>query len=152
MSTTNTKLRNYSTKVPADRTIAAIEKQLTNVGVRHISKFFREGGSCEGLMFQLEAKPGQMVTLRLQARTEGVYKRFLSGVRGSLTPLRQRGLREQAQRTAWRTLAELVQIHLDMMDLGQADLLESFLSQSYNQATGATLYEAVVASELQLLN
>ena len=152
MSLINTKLRNYSTKVPADRTIAAIEKQLTKVGVRRIEKFFAEGGNCEGLMFQMEATPGQLVTLKLPARTEAIYKRFRAGVRGEISPIRQRGLREQAHRTAWRTLAELVQIHLDMMDLGQSTLLESFLSQTYNQATGATLYEAVVASELKLLN
>jgi hypothetical protein len=148
--TSTSKLRNYTSKVPAVKSIATLEKRLISAGARVVTKFIGRSETCEGLLFQLPLN-NNPVTFRLPARVDAVYQRLVKGVRGPLNAARRQGLRAQAERTAWKTLDELVQLHLDMIELGQTDLLESFLSHSYNQQTGTTLYEQVVAGELKLL-
>jgi hypothetical protein len=148
MSKTN--LRNYTSVVPAAKSQASIEQLLVQAGATTISKFYDESQRCEGFFFQLKVGP-HLLVFKLPANAELVFQLFVR--RAVRLDARKRAqLRAQAERTAWRTLFEWVQMQLDMIALKQVDILQVLLPYQYDQATSSTLYERVVKSNLNLLN
>ena len=142
--------RNYTSTVPAAKSQAAIEKLLVEAGAVGVSKFFNEAKQCNGFLFQLPVGP-QLLTFKLPVRTELLYQRFIRTVR--LPDARKRkAVRDQAERTAWKTLHEWVHIQVDMILTGQMKPLEIMLAQQYDEKTGTTFFERVEGSDLKLLN
>lgn len=142
------KLRNYTSEVPPAKSQAAIEQLLVAAGAATISKFYLEG-RCSGFFFQLPVGP-QLLAFKLPANAEAVYQQALRAAR-SLDARKRTLLRAQAERTAWKTLYEWVQIQLDMVALRQLDVLQVLLPYQYDEASEKTLYERVASADFQLL-
>ncbi len=145
------KLRNYTSVVPAVKSQAAIEQLLVQAGATTTSKFFNEATKqCEGFFFQI--KLGDVpLAFKLPVNTDLVYQQFVATTR-NLDARKRAQLRAQAERTAWRTLHEWAQIQLDMIALSQVELLQVLMPYQYDQERQQTFFERVMNSDLKLLH
>jgi hypothetical protein len=141
-------LKNYTSVVPAMNSAADIEKLLVEAGATSISKWYEEK-QLKGFLFQMPLN-GQMLVFRLPANEELVVALMLKQARNPDAKKRL-SIRAQAQRTAWRTLHEWVQIQVAMIQLKQLEPLQVFLPYNYDQATGATFYDQVRGGSVKLL-
>jgi hypothetical protein len=141
-------LKNYTSTVPAMNSAAAIEKLLVEAGATSISKWYEEK-QLKGFLFQMPLN-GHMLVFRLPANEELVYKLMLSK-HSTPNATKRLTIRAQAQRTAWRTLHEWVQIQVAMIQLEQLEPLQVFLPYNYDQNTGRTFYDQVRGGSVKLL-
>jgi hypothetical protein len=126
--------QNYTTKIPAVKTIAEIQVMLSKRKVRAISTDYDDSGNPVALTFtaSLDDNP---ISFRLTARYQGILK-LLKATRD-----RRYQTEEQARNIAWRTLQDWVEAQLSLVDADMAELAEVFLPCAVNDSSGATVYE-----------
>lgn len=118
------KLVNYTSEVPAARSIMEIEELLFKAGATNISKS-ATGGMVEAIIFALPVGPEYQV-FRLPINV-GAVQRVLRE-----TKSHHPKDKHQAERVAWRILKDWVQIQVAMIQLEQAQALEVFLPYLWN--------------------
>ena len=120
-------LKNYTSSVPANTSIAHIENKLAVYGASTISKWFDSDGRTAGLYFVLITNTIAM-TYKVPANVNKVEKRFLANrARPPKTKVDQDRVRDQAERTAWKIMSDWVDIQLSLIDVDQVEASEVFL-------------------------
>lgn len=132
-------IKNYTSGVDAMRSISKIEEMLITFGAVNISKT-AAGGRVTEIMFFIQDEKKRSFCVKLPARVEVIEKVFQDQVKRARAGTRDK-MREQAERTAWRFMAEWVQMNLNLIELGQAETLEVFMPYLYNPASKQTLYQ-----------
>lgn len=125
------KLKNYTSGVPVERTVARIEQILAEFGAKAIGKNY-EAGKLVSLTFQLEINQRD-VLIRLPANPKAVYDAMLKDVAPPVTKRYPREstiqkIAQQSDRTAWKIQQEWLEIELTKIKLGQTAPLQAFLS------------------------
>jgi len=130
-------LKNYTSKVSVFQTIAKIEEKLVSVGAANISKDYKDG-KIVSLSFKIAAGV-TMIPIKIPVKTEAVLKYFEKE-----NPRRIPAARyvEQAEKTAWKTVLEWVEIQIQMILLGQVKFEEVFLPYIWIPSKGKTLFES----------
>lgn len=119
-------LKNYTSKVPVDRSVRNIEKLLINCGAFEILKEYKDGNL---IYISFNKKIDTKVFhFRIPANVDAVYRVLLSGRTQHITALGKDKLYQQASRTAWRTAHEWVQIQLSYIEMEQAEFMQLFMS------------------------
>jgi hypothetical protein len=138
------KIKNYTSSVPADRSIMKIERMLVDAGATNISRAY-ENQEVSGFMFQL----GNMI-FKLPSKVKAVEETLLSEMK---RPRRETIARitDQARRTAWRILDEWVAIQISMVRLKQAEAQEVFLPYAYDFKRNMTLFDMLKHGDLNKL-
>ena len=131
-------LRNYTSTVPVERSLAAIEKLLVEAGATHIARTYT-GGNITGFIFAIEVsrKP---ISFKLPANPAAVKTMLTKKVSRPRSRTLER-LDEQSQRTAWKLLHDWVHVQISLIQMGQADAVQVFLPYAYNTLSRCTLYE-----------
>jgi hypothetical protein len=118
-------IKNYTSNVPIERTVARIEQVLAEAGANGIAKSYK-GGAVVALSFRIKLPAGRDVEIQLPANVEAVYGALAGAVRrpryGTLTRLR-----EQAGRTAWALMRDWVEVQVSLIQMGQAEFMQVFL-------------------------
>ena len=113
-------LKNYTSTVPVNLTVARIEQLLAEAGATGVIKDYT-AGVLVALAFRIER-----FTIRLPVNTQAVYDVLVKAVRrprhGTLTKLR-----EQANRTAWKLMQDWIQVQISLIQMQQADVLQVFM-------------------------
>jgi len=60
-------------------------------------------------------------------------------------------IKEQAERTAWKIVADWVDAQMAMIELSQVELMEVFLPYLFNRQTRQTYFESIKARGFQNL-
>lgn len=141
-------VKNRYTTVTAAKSIALTEKLLVDAGATNISKFY-DNGRVTGFYFSINHN-GRPVTFKLPANVDGVLRYFLKNNKVD-GPARQKVLKDQAEKTAFKLLYEWVFININIMQMGQAELLNNLLPYAVDDA-GKTVYERFTENEIKLLN
>ena len=133
-------IKNYTSGVPAEKSISQIEKILVEMGATSVNKQY-EGKKIVSITFLIIVN-GNTIPFRLPAKASEVY----DVLRGEIK--RPRGntlekLYEQSERTAWKLVYEWVQIQMSMIKLKQADFIEVFLPYVYDYAQNKTFYQSI---------
>ena len=132
------KVKNYTSSVRCEQSIAEIEALLARAGATNISKSYRDG-EASGIMFQvLHPQP---LIFKLPAKVETVEKLFLASVKRTPTAASKRRIHEQAKRTAWRLIRDWVDVQMSMVALEQAEVAQVFLPYVWNAATDETFFD-----------
>ena len=140
-------LKNYTSSVPATRSVSFIEQKLAGHGARKIMKEYDENWELQGLMFILE-QDGTEIPFQLPARISEC-ERVLTGMLSSRArPETFRKIPDQARRTAWKILSDWVEAQMAMVELAQVDIAEVFFPYIYNPTTKKTLYQSAVEKGL----
>ncbi len=122
-------LKNYTTTIAVERTVAEIERLLVSHGATGVQKRY-ERGRLQGLAFTLNTPRGERA-FELPACVMGTA-RALAKARGYRSiesmPERHRfGLLDQAHRTAWRNVKDWIDAQLALVATEQAAVDEIML-------------------------
>lgn len=130
------KLKNYTTSVPAVKSLTEIEKLLVDFGASAIMKEY-EKEKISSISFKLNNNG-----FKLPANVEGVF-RSMSNPRN-----RTDAKLEQAERVAWRIIKDWLHAQLSIVASGQAQPEQVLLPYLYDGKQ--TLYEKFKAGGLAL--
>jgi hypothetical protein len=139
-------MRNYTSSVPASRSMENIEKLLVDLNCISISRYYEDKEIC-GFFFQLSIN-NNVYAFKLPAKVDLVYKQLFKG-RNPKNDNQRIEWRKQAARTAWKTLHELIQIQTDLILLEQLKPFEAFLPFAFDGQM--TLAERVESGSVKLL-
>jgi hypothetical protein len=135
-------MRNYTSSVPAAKSIAKIEQCLANAGADNIVKQYQSGHVTE-VMFTINTPTCGRVAIKLPANVQAVYT-TLRKDRKRMTNGAEQQLLLQAERTAWKLLYDWVDVQMALITLGQAELLQVFLPYACHK--GQTMYSLIKES------
>lgn len=131
-------VKNYTSQVAASRSVQHIEDRLVSHGAMNILKLYEEK-RLVGVAFIL-CVGGKQIPFRLPARIDNVEKVLRGQVKrprsGTLS-----NIRAQAERTAWKLLADWVEIQVSLVELQQVQFMEVFLPYVYDHAKQQTFFE-----------
>lgn len=132
-------LKNYTSTVPASTSMSRIQKALVEAGATDISMKYVDR-ICTAVTFRM-LLPGQIpMFFQLPAKIEPCFKVLWAEVKRPQADTKKK-TQEQAERTAWKIVADWVEIQLSMILLEQAEPLQIFLPYAYNPSTETTFYE-----------
>jgi hypothetical protein len=132
-------LKNYTSAVTAGRSIAWIEEKLAAHKATKIMKEYTPDGKVASITFAINLN-GQELPFKLPARIKECEKILRESVRRPRKDTLKR-IDEQAERTAWKIIADWIDAQMAMIDLSQVDFTEVFLPYVFNPVTHKTLYE-----------
>lgn len=141
-------MKNYTSTVPIETTIARIEKILCGAQIKNIIKDYDENGIV-ALYFTLKnPATNNLIPVRLPANVESVMK----VLREKMKRPRQETLRrlwQQANRTAWKLMQDWVEVQLSLIELQQIEALQVFLPYVWDGKQ--TYYAALKANGFKML-
>lgn len=143
-------IKNEHSTVPAEKSINEIEKALVGIGARKISKEYDSEGRLSALSFQAPVNGGATANFLLPARVDACFRVLMDQYTRPTSKSRENA-RNQAERTAWRIIADWVKAQAAIIQLDQAEFAQVFLPFVYNPETGQTLYEIAKARGFQNL-
>lgn len=143
------KLLNYTTNVPVEKSILDIERLLMKVGARRIIKDASADGRITAFIFSLELESGT-VLFRLPCEVERVASVLLKSYKRPRHDTAKK-IKLQAERVAWRILLDWIEAQTAMIMLEQTKPQQIFLPYAYDIRTGQTLFEKVEKSNFQFM-
>ena len=141
-------VKNYTSQVPASRSVNHIEERLVKHGAKNILKLY-ESGKLIGVAF-IVAVNGSDMSFRLPARVDRVEKQLRGLVHRPRSGTMDR-IADQAERTAWRLLADWVDVQMSLIELDQAELVEIFMPYIYDYSKNQTLFEKMKVNGFVML-
>jgi hypothetical protein len=136
-------IKNYTTGVPAERSIGEIEKLLSMFGCNAIMKDYSGDGKVVSLAFKYQNN-----AYKLPINTEGVYAVIFAKKRARHGVNVMRNREEQAYRIAWRLLKDWIHAQLSIVVSGQATPEQIMLPYMWDGRR--TVYEAFKNGQLQI--
>ena len=137
-------LKNYTTKVPANRSISEIQEMLQKCGALGVLiEYEKDTGKIAGLSFQIEFN-GQKVGFRLPLDWREAQK--VLEEEGN----RRAGDDEYCYRVSWRILRDWVDVQAALIKIKQVKIQQVFLPYAI-QRNGKTLYENIIDDPSKLL-
>jgi hypothetical protein len=142
-------IKNYTSSVPANRSVLHIEDCLAAHGAQSVIKQYDENKNLSSVSFFMQIK-GKLIPFRLPARIDQVEKVLRSNVkrprRGTLDKIK-----EQALRTAWKIISDWVDSQMALVELQQAELAEIFMPYMWSERLGQSFYQIAVEKGFNLL-
>lgn len=140
-------LKNYTSAVSASKSINWIENKLARHGARQILKEYTAEGQVASLSFIIHMN-GMELPFHLPARTTAAEQVLKAEVRRPRKDT-YKHIAEQAERTAWKILADWVDAQMAMVELSQVDIMEVFLPYLFDRQRHETFYESLQARGFQ---
>lgn len=143
-------IKNYTSTVEANRSMAKIEELLVEIGATNINKQYVEK-ICTGITFLLlDQQLQQTLPFHLKAQVEECFLIFWKDVKRPRADTAD-ALHNQANKTAWKILSDWTEVQCTMILLGQAKPLQMFLPFMYDMKTNETLFDKVSSGKVKLL-
>ena len=145
---------NYTTEVPAEKSISQIIGLLARKQAQSITQDFFEDGRVKAISFAIRVGV-VIVNFQLPVNIEGVqgvlakeapYNNYRQCSRDAYF-MKQR---QQAERIAWRIIKDWVEAQMAMIESAQAELAQVFLPYA-RQRDGRTTYELFIESSQRQL-
>lgn len=143
-------LKNYTSTVPASRSVAYIESKLVANGAQKILKQYSPAGSLTGICFTLPVE-GNDILFSLPARIENCERVLEARLSSRAQPATRKKVPEQAERTAWKILSDWVEAQMAMIELAQVEPMEVFLPYVYDPIKEQTFFETVKEKKFKML-
>lgn len=130
---------NYTTKIPAAKTIGEVQALLAKHGAQRIAVDYRDGQPC-GMTFGLTTPHGpRLFTLPVDIEA---MQRLLSISKPSGMSLVAFRSREHAERVAWRVIKDWLAAQLTLVQTEMAAIDQVMLPYLHADESGRTLYAA----------
>jgi hypothetical protein len=145
-------LKNYSSTVPAERSLFLIEKILMDLGASNISKSINENKEVDGIVFMIQVN-GLPMLFKLKARVDEVYKRLYKDAspRTAFKKETIQRIKEQSKKTAWKLAYDRMLMDATDIELGNMELMELFITRAYDMANNQTFYEKLKQNDFKQL-
>lgn len=131
-------LQNYTTTIDAMKTVSEIMQILAGHGARKIQTEYSPAGQPQGITFTVVTPTGAEREYKMDAHIADV-KRVLTRQRAEGRARTIKTDDQQAERTAWRNLKDLLMAQMTLLDYEQADLEKLFFADTVSG--GKTLFE-----------
>jgi hypothetical protein len=125
MDATNMHLKNYTSSVPVEKTIARIEFALARAGANGILKDY-DNGRLSSLSFRVMLPTGKPISIRLPANADAVWMTMKRSVKRPRSGTME-ALKAQADRTAWKLMQDWVEVQLSLISMQQVEFMQVFL-------------------------
>jgi hypothetical protein len=132
-------LKNYTSQVPASRSIAAIEAKLAHHNAHQILKKYDERKRVSAIAFIVKVN-GADLPFQLPARVKQCEQVLRAQVRRPQPGTFER-IKAQAERTAWKIVSDWIDAQMAMIELSQVEFMEVFLPYVYDVANDQTYFE-----------
>jgi len=143
-------IKNYTSEVDAQKSMANIEKVLVEIGASNINKNYKDK-ICTGITFlHFDEATKQTLAFHLKAQVEECFNIFWKQ-RTRQTKEAKELCMKQANRTAWKILSDWAEIQCSMIMLGQATTLQMFLPFVYDTKNDETLYDKIASGKMNNL-
>src|SRR5574343_614178 len=142
-------IKNYTSTVPADRSVSHIERRLVAQKAKNILKQYSPEGKLDAIAFIVEIN-GKDMPFKLPAKVDQVQKKLSGSVRRARKGTMAR-ITDQAERTAWKLVADRVDVQMSVIELDQVEFLEVFLPYVYDPSTQQTFYARIKTGGYKLL-
>jgi hypothetical protein len=119
-------MKNYTTEIPVERTMAEIQTLLADNGARGIALEYDGSGTLKDIFFKIRLHEKEL-PFRLPAKAERVYQALWGGRQEWEYTRYGDGWRAQAERIAWRICKTWLEGQITLINLEQAKLEEVFL-------------------------
>ena len=136
-------LKNYTSGVAVEQTIARIEARLSSIGANTVTKHYGPDRRVAALLFSIELG-ARRYTIRLPANVDACYEAMWKEHCRQHTRPRdgtKERIKDQAARTAWRLIEDWVSVQVSLIVMQQADWLQVFMSYIYDGQTQQTVYD-----------
>ena len=143
-------LQNYTSGISADRSTAFIQRQVIDRGAKYVQLELGDNKEVVAISFQL-AVSGKDVQFKVQANITACTQKLEAMLTPRSRPETRKKIPKQAERTAWKILADYVEVQMTMIDLGQKDMMEVFLADVYDPASQQTFYQNLKAGDFKRL-
>ncbi len=143
-------IKNYTSSQPAIRSIAYIENKLAQKGATQILKEYDACARVARIKFSILVD-GREMYFCLPAQITNCEKVLMDNLSQRARPETRKKIPAQAERTAWKILADWVDAQMAMIELSQVELLQVFLSYVWNGEKNQTFYETIKAGNMKLL-
>jgi hypothetical protein len=142
-------IKNYTSSVPAGRSVAHIEEQLISHGATEILKLC-ENGRIIGIAFCIMISDTK-TAFRLPAKIENIEKYFTKKLSRRPTANALAEIKRQSERTAWKLLSDEVDIQMSRIELDQVELAEVYMGYLYDAQKRETLFSKWQGGQFQAL-
>lgn len=137
-------LKNYTTKVPANRSVQEIQEMLQKHNASGVLTEYEKGtGRIAGLAFQMEID-GQKIGFRLPLNWRAAQKVMRNEGNPRATD------DDYAYRVAWRILRDWVDVQMALVEIEMAEMQQIFLPYAITRS-GKTVYENMLENPGLLL-
>ena len=130
-------IKNYTTKVAVERTVAQIMDILVQKGASEIMTVYGDDRKPVGLQWRLTTKHGPL-TYNLPVNVPAVFQLI---TRQGLLKSDSVRRRDQACRVAWRNVKDWIEAQMALIEAEQVEMEEVFLP--YMVTEGSTLYRVL---------
>lgn len=138
-------IKNYTTKVPANRSIENIEKLLMQFGATNIMKEVDNGRVTSiSFLVKIDTVP---FAFKLPAEVKAIYK----WLKEKYPKSNVNTLWAKAERIAWKHQHEWTHIQFTSIELSQIEKMQALLPYIFDPATGKTFYERIKDNKFQHL-
>lgn len=143
-------LMNYTTTVPAEKSIMEIEHLLVSLGARRITKDHATDGEVTAFIFAFPSDNGAFIPFRMPCESERVATVLLQSYK-KLHRDTKKKISQQANRAAWRIMLDWIRAEHAKILLNQVHPMQPFLAYAWNESKGKTLFDVVQESNFKML-
>ena len=136
------RIKNFSTIISPEKTIAEIEKMLAIYGATKIMKQYDEEGNPVLLAFMIQTDRGEM-PIKLPVNLEGIQSTFKKQVSDGKLPKSYWDNKEQAMKVGWRIIKDWLDAQLTLINVEMVKIEEIFLPYIYDMMSDKTMYEII---------
>ncbi len=143
-------IKNYTTEIPVDQTIAEIQKILALNGARGIALEYHADGRIKDIFFKI-LRNGKELPFRLPAKANHVYTALHKGTPDHYHTRYGKQWEEEAEQIAWRICKTWLEAQITLINLEQAKLEEVFLPYLLLFQQGGRTHTRIEADREDLL-
>jgi hypothetical protein len=136
----NMNLKNYTSEIPASRSLDNIERRLIDFGAKSIIKDYDDKKRVASIKFIIMVR-GRPIAFLLPANIDKVEKVLLRNYKNITNTIRAK-VKDQAERTAWKTIHEWVEIQTSLIMMEQVEVMQVLLPYAITD-NGRTVYEVM---------
>ena len=136
------RIKNFSTIISPEKTIAEIEKMLAIYGATKIMKQYDNEGNPILLAFMIQTSRGEM-PIKLPINIEGIQSTFKKQVSDGKLPKSYWENKEQAMKVGWRIIKDWLDAQLTLINVEMVKIEEIFLPYIYDMMSDKTMYEII---------
>ena len=143
-------LKNYTSSVPASTSITWIEKKLASKGATQILKEYGPDARVSCIKFSLRVD-GQDVLFNLPAQIENCERVLRANLSQRAKADTIKKVPAQAERTAWKILADWVDAQMARIELAQVEVMEVFLPYVFDAQHNRTFFQLLKEKNFKML-
>jgi hypothetical protein len=141
-------IKNYTTAVPVEKTLAEIQKLLVENGARAIALEYDQASKIKDIFFKIQLQNKEL-PFRLPTKPEKVFAALHKHAPSYQQDRYRQQWQEEAERIAWRVCKSWLKAQITLINLEQTALTEVFLLYLVVGENNESLYE--VMKEKQFL-